>query len=241
MLIKTKQSYPSKEAWLKAWNEARGSRRNLFSRGAASGQTENVAHFLGGALLSDGFRVFKNGGTPIIERRFGQWVEEILVQPCPAANGTFAIHLFLSHQGLREVRSRYWRPASRAPIVVANCDIGELELPPRWITWDVAAGMETSEEAVSWVERLALPWFDTFHDSAVLKQALYASMVPLIDASTALEILIAEFGLEEARKYFRTQIDEGALRGIIEESRGHNVIATRLRAIAAYYRIGSSQ
>src|ERR1019366_9586379 len=67
-----------------------------------------AGHFLGGALLDCQFKIFKNGGLPLIERRTGPLIEEIVLRSSPyVRDETFLpirVYLHLSHVGLQDVR-----------------------------------------------------------------------------------------------------------------------------------------
>ena len=164
-----------------------------------------AGHFLAGALLSDRFRIFKNGGLPLLERRCGPLIEEIVLRSSPyVCNESFLpvrVYLHLSHSRLRDVRVRYWRPASRAPGLIASMDVGQLELPPCFVIWNVGLDYEVLVELHDWVRRLALPWFDLFENKTELKLAIFNGMVSGLDMDRALELVLAEFGPAEGARY----------------------------------------
>jgi len=164
-----------------------------------------AGHFLGGALISDGFRIFKNGGLPLLERRSGALIEEIVLRSSPfVCDEPFLpirVYLHLSNSKLQDVRLRYWRPASRAPSCLSCLDLGELELPPCWVIWNVGTDYQVLVELLDWVKRLALPWFDLFEDPHELRTQIYRGMVAGLDPDRSLEILLAEFGPVEALRY----------------------------------------
>ncbi len=165
----------------------------------------DAGHYLGGALLAEGFQMFKNGGLPLIERRTTSLIEEIVLRASPhVCDEPFLpirISLHLSHSGLQDVRLRYWRPASRAPSCVACLDIGQLELPPCWVIWNVGLDYQVLVEIVEWVRRLALPWFSLFENREALKQALYQREVSGVGLDMSLELMLAEFGPNEAHQF----------------------------------------
>lgn len=173
--------------------------------GRARETLSEAAHFLGGALLSHGFRLFQNGGLPLLERRRGPLVEELLLRGgvYDGHDGTLRVRVrvHLSHQGVRPVRERYWRPASRPPLVVAAGDLGELDLPPGWAIWNVGGGMDALEDLAEWVQRLAAPWYAAFEDPREMRDRLYGPGIALIDHQAAIELLLAEFGPAEASRY----------------------------------------
>ena len=156
-------------------------------------------------MLSDGFRIFKNGGLPLLERRSGPLIEEIVLRSSPhICDEPFLpvrIYLHLSHSGLQDVRIRYWRPASRAPSCLACMDLGELELPPCWVIWNVGLDYQVLIDMLDWVRRLALPWFDSFESRKELKDLLFQRMVSGLDLSRSLELILAEFGPAEGMRF----------------------------------------
>jgi len=197
-----------KQEFQLAW-EGLGPRTGLFTHfkhGRAPREALNDAgHFLGGALLADGFRIFKNGGLPLLERRTGALIEEIVLRSSPLVCDEpflpIRVYLHLSHVGLHDVRLRYWRPASRAPSCVACLDLGQLELPPCWVIWNVGLDYQVLVELVDWVRRLALPWFDLFENAEELRRMIYQRMVSGLDLDRSLEMLLTEFGPAEALKF----------------------------------------
>lgn len=166
-----------------------------------------AGHFLGGALLDNGFKIFKNGGLPLLERRSGPLIEEIVLRPSPSICDEpflpIRIYLHLSHSRLQDIRLRYWRPPSRAPSGLAYLDLGQLELPPCWVIWNVGLDYQVLVELVDWVRRLALPWFDLFENPDQLKQMLYQRMVAGLDLDRSLELILAEFGPVEANRFIK--------------------------------------
>jgi len=166
-----------------------------------------AGHFVGGALLDNGFKIFKNGGLPLLERRRGPLIEEIVLRSSPyVCDEPFLpirVYLHLSHVGVQDVRLRYWRPASRAPSGLACLDLGQLELPPCWVIWNVGFDYQVLVELVDWVRRLALPWFDLFENADELKRMLYQRIVGGIDLDRSLELILAEFGPVEAIRFLK--------------------------------------
>lgn len=164
-----------------------------------------AGHFLGGALMADGFRIFKNGGLPLLERRPGPLIEEIVLRSSPFLGGEpflpVRVYLHLSHIGLQDVRIRYWRPASRAPSGLLCLDLGQLELPPCWVIWNVGHDYDVLVELVEWVRRLALPWFNLFENTELLRSSVFQQMVSGLDLDRSLELILAEFGTKEATRF----------------------------------------
>lgn len=196
-----------------------------------------AAHFLGGALLENRFRIFKNGGIPLLERRSGPVIEEIVLRASPYVCGEaflpIRVYLHLSHARLKDVRIRYWHPASRAPGLVASLDLGQLELPPCYVIWNVGLDYQVLIELLDWIRRLALPWFDLFEDSGELRRQIFNGMVACLEIDRQLEMVLAEFGPAEGARF----LDECVLSNprigpkVLEASH-------RIRTGAAYGEIG---
>lgn len=191
-------------AWEGLHPNARHFRNPRNSSSPREALTE-AGHFLGGALLADRFRIFKNGGVPLLERRSGPIIEEIVLRASPyVCTESFLpirVYLHLSHARLKDVRVRYWRPASRAPGLVASLDLGQLELPPCYVIWNVGQDYEVLVELLDWIRRLALPWFDLFEDSGRLRRELFNGLVSCLDIDRQLEMVLAEFGPAEGARY----------------------------------------
>ncbi len=169
-----------------------------------------ASHFIAGALLSEGFALFNNGGLPQIERRSGRTIQEILIRSHPNSiddpDVPIRISLHLSHSGLQETRMNYWIPSSRAPSSVASMDLGHLEIPPCWVIWNIGSQHQTLVELVQWIQNLALPWFDLFENEMELRRRLLRCDVPRIGLDTALELIISEFGEYEGARFLRDVI-----------------------------------
>jgi hypothetical protein len=204
--------YFGHDEFLREW-AGRPSPRSWFRRARPRPELlAEAAHFLAGALLREGFHLFQNGGVPLLERRNGDLVEEIVLRPAPFASRrglTYvptAVQLHLSHTRIASVRRRYWRPGSRAPQVVASGNIGELELPPCWVIWNLGSDRKCLSSLVEWTERLALPWFDGFHRPIELHGRLQDGCVPLVQTDTALELMLAHYGPVEASMFLERSL-----------------------------------
>ena len=209
MDIARRRVFYEKQDFQLAW-EGLGPRRRFLEQFRRNSHVPREAiseagHFLGGALLADGFQIFKNGGIPLLERRTGPLIEEIVLRASPTiCDEPFVplrVYLHLSHSGLQDVRLRYWRPASRAPSYLACLDLGQLELPPCWVIWNVGLSYEVLLDLHDWVRRLAIPWFNLFEDSVLLRQMLYQRMVSGIDLDRSLELILAQYGPIEAMRF----------------------------------------
>lgn len=192
-------------AWRAYWEAAPKRAGWPLRRRPGAERLDQAGHFLAGVVLMDGFRLFSNGGLPLLERRHGEFVEEIVLRAAAyrPEEGTLPIRvdLHLSHQGLRDVRWPYWRPSSRIPISVASVDLGALAMPPGKIVWGIDEDSESLEEMARTVVRLALPWYGQFRHRLDIGDALLARAIPLLDHPISVELLLAECGPREARRY----------------------------------------
>lgn len=221
-----RQTFSDASSFDAAWNDGRG-------QGAPP--TE-VAERVAKGLAGRGFRLFHNGGLPRLDRRRDKLQEEIVFAPGPG-EGRFAVRFHLNHEGVGEVRARFWRPATRAPLAIASGDIGLLEMPPVRSIWSATNPIAVAEAIRVRIDEDLLPWLETFDDPATLQETLFANTLPLVDVSTALEIMIAEFGVRDARRFLRARIDLPIPLGAAVQNRGFDLNTDRLAAIAAYYRL----
>jgi hypothetical protein len=212
-------------AFQEAWQE-RGPRRGWFSRVRPRPEAlTEAAYFVAGALLRDDFHLFHNGGLPLLSRRSGDLVEEIILRPAPHQEGRpylpVAVNLHLSHTRLASVRRRYWRSGGRALHAVASGNLGQLELPPCWVIWHFGTDRQILGDLVEWIERLALPWFDGFHEAIELHGRLIDGCVPLVRTDTALEFMLAHYGAVEASMFLERSLEneQGLERAVREEIR----------------------
>ena len=212
-----------------------------------------TAHFLGGALLTDGFVLFQNGGLPQLERRFGPLIEEILLRPSPSLSrdGSLSVRvcLHLSHTGLQTNRMRYWPCPTRAPSSVTSMDLGQLEIPPCWVIWHLGLNQENLVDLVDWIRRLALPWFGIFETERELHQRLFRSEIAGVNLDTALELVIAEFGVLEGARFMDQCVLDDSLIGQKVRERSVRImrakergvmgvdLVSNLAAVAASYRL----
>ncbi len=212
-----------------------------------------TAHFLGGALLAHDFVLFQNGGLPQLERRVGPLIEEILLRPAPSTNsdGTVPMRvcLHLSHLNLQANRMRYWPCPTRAPASVSSMDIGQLEIPPCSVIWNLGEDQDVLSDLVDWVQKLALPWFEIFENERELHRKLFRGEITGIHLDTAMELVISEFGTFEGARFLDQcvladseigdKVRERTSRILKSKERGvmgHDVISN-LAALAASYRM----
>lgn len=202
-----------KELWSRRAPNLRISTDLLTSEQNVRSVVREACQFVGGAAFRYGFRLFHNGGTPLLERRRGGWIEEIVFRsPGTGRPGIWApitAQIHLSCEDFSEVRKRYWSVATKPPRVVTAGNIGQVDSPERWLLWNLAAGspMEPVVERIA--ERVVdnvIPWFNGFANPSRMRRELYADGVPLLDPITALEWCLFEFGAGEANKYLRTVV-----------------------------------
>ena len=223
-MVSPRRTFPDAASFESAW--AGGDRRG--------GVPPNLLAELRKAVGSEGFRPFSNGGLPLLLRLRGEMRQEI-VFPAGPSEGEFAVRLHLSHEGVGRIRGNYWRPA-RAPLAVASGDIGLLETLPVRSIWSGEPG----DALRARLEEDVFPWFEAFDDPETLRETLQANTLPLVDASTALELVLAEFGPREARRFLRTRLD---LRTRLEsgspspERMGFDLGIDRVATIVTYYRL----
>ena len=235
--LPTSRTFENYREWESAWGRLSMPRLRQSSTAFAE-----LSGYIGGALSLAGFRLFRNGGTPLLERRRGTFREEIVIVPAPGMyfreGLPFGVRVHLSSTEVARIRSRYWRPSTRAPQVVATGDIGQLRSWPRWTIWYASIGLETAESLVRELTEHAVPWFETFESPTQLRDKLYARELPLVDSSTALELLLAEFDPFEARRYLATCPPSAWFKsGPVAEPEGYRLGAARLGPISAYYRL----
>ncbi|AIE83858.1 hypothetical protein [Fimbriimonas ginsengisoli] len=198
------------EAFQRAWSDP-GPRRRWFGRVHPRPEAlTEAAHFLAGALVREDFHLFHNGGVPLLERRTGDLVEEIILRPAPHYDGLpylpITVQLHLSHTRLATVRRQYWRRGGLAPHVVATGNLGQLELPPCWVIWHLGTDTQILRGLVDWTERLAIPWFGGFHHAIELHGRLADGCVPLVRTDTALELMLAHYGAIEASVFLERSL-----------------------------------
>lgn len=158
-----------------------------------------------------GFRLFRNGGLPLLERRTGGFVEEILLVPGPEVQGGRSVNarVHVSSQLLREFRERYWQPASLAPAVLAGGDVGLFDLPPAHVAWRVETERDVAELLSVLIEGV-LPWLEAFWELRKLWDALESGGYPLLRPAVVVELAGALVGKGEGLRLLRTLARAGA-------------------------------
>lgn len=171
---------------------------------------QSAAHFIAGSLERSEFKLFRNGGLPLLERRTPPLREEILLKLGPnAVRGAYvpvALELHICHEGLREVRERYWLGAGRPPIVLVSGNIGLTQQVPTLDIWNVATEDALSELLYT-IRNDVLPFLEVLDSPNQLRRSIFDFEVPLFDHATSIEWLLIEFGRKDARDYVRALID----------------------------------
>lgn len=169
-----------------------------------------AVHFMAGYLQRFDFRLFRNGGLPLIERRDGPVIEEVLVRLGPhSVRGAYlpiSLNLHVCHEGLRDIRHRYWPTAGRPPVSLVSGNIGLLQSVPTYDIWNVATEDSLQEITRMFREEL-LPYLELLSSPNQLRRQIFDREAPMFDHSTAVEWLLMEFGRSDAREYIRQLID----------------------------------
>lgn len=173
---------------------------------------QGAVHYLAGFLGQCEFRMFRNGGLPLIERHTGAVREEILVRLGPnSIKGAYVpiqIQLHVTNPRIREIRERYWPGAGRAPVSLFGGNTGLLQPVPTYDIWNVASE-ETLSEIVNEFRSSVLPFLDLLDSPARLRKMIFDGEKVPIDSVAATEWLLLEFGQADARMYLRSLIDSG--------------------------------
>jgi hypothetical protein len=186
--------------------------RDLGEPGSLEVQSSfhGAVHFLAGFLQRFEFRLFRNGGLPLIERRTGPMIEEVLVRlgpnPVRGAYLPISLQLHVCHDGLREVRERYWPTAGRPPVSMVSGNMGLIQAVPTYDVWNVATEDSLGEITEMFRQDL-LPYLELLSSPNQLRRAIFEGDAPMFDAATSVEWLLMEFGRSDAREYLRKLID----------------------------------
>lgn len=206
-----------------AWRSA--ARKRSVDLRAKSERIDRVAHFVAGALLDDGFRLFQNGGAPLFEKRRGGRMFEIVFRPAGHAidecNIPVSIEAMISDPRLKAQREAYWTPASQAPALLARCHMGELDIPPRVSCYDVRADLDGWASVIDEIKMLVLPWFTRFVRPSALIERLRNGEIAFVPRDVALELVLLERGEDDGVEFlFWLLDDDPALdRAVREEHR----------------------
>jgi hypothetical protein len=217
MEMRSEYRAESLSEWQELWAYRPTALRLPHSLVGPESESQNLireaCHFLGGVARASRFRLFRNGGLPLLERRNGAWTEEILFQSPPTGRvgiwTPLTIQLHLSCDSFYEVRHRYWGVLTKPPKVVAGGNVGQIESPDRRILWNLSAGSPTEPVIETIADHLAvqaIPWFDTFGNPSRMKRQLFEQGIPLLDSITALEWCLHEFGVDVAGDYLHSVV-----------------------------------
>ena len=186
--------------------------RDLGEPGSLSTESgfQAAAHFIGGSLERFDFKLFRNGGLPLLERRTPPLREEILIHLGPnavrGAHLPVSLELHICHEGLREIRERYLPGAGRPPSVLVSGNIGLTQQVPTYDIWNVATE-DALPELLSHVRQDVLPFLELLDSPNQLRRAIFDGEAPIFDHCTSIEWLLIEFGRKDARDYVRALID----------------------------------
>ena len=205
-----RETYDSEAAFLAAWNQRRFKR--ITTKLPPEDSVMNVAHFIAGHSMHEGFRLFKNGGTPQLEKRRANRVFEIIFRPGqPGVAGLAAPYTITAHVSdtrLKLQRELYWKVPSMAPAIIASTQLDQLEIPPHWAIYDA----ETDIEGVEWVSDRILaslvPWFSLFIRPSGMLDRLRLQQIPRIERDTALELVILERGEDAGVEFLLELLNE---------------------------------
>jgi hypothetical protein len=164
---------------------------------------KDAAQFVAGALHRQGFRLLRNGGTPLLERRWNDWTAEIVLrQHGGGIRGSYApvtVDMHLTNHLLAQVRSRYWRASGRGAGHVGSVNLGTLICSSaRGAIFNLAhedaapmLAMALSDSGMLWVDISANPagWDE--------------QNPPAIDSQTTLELFLAYHGWGRAGRYLQ--------------------------------------
>ena len=229
MVPPLRRTFPTAAAFDTAW------------RAPSEGTTDDrrvaeIASRVADGLGRKGFRLFHNGGLPQLDRRIGEVRAEILFPTRPHSD-EFAVRFHLTHEGVGAVRARFWRPSVRAPKTVAAGEVSLLERDPVYALWSSAEPAGAAEAVSGLIVDRLLPWFDLVDDPPRLRDALVEGTVPMIDLTTAVEIMLAEFGVREARRFIRSVAELAWPPLVVPKPEGFALDETRMASVVAYYQL----
>ena len=192
------------------WEAAWSSNVGLAHRRTGHELLSRAAYYLAGSLDRTGFSFFTNGGSPLLERRWGDRVEEILVRGGGFDPRTGCLQLrlviHLSDPAVRRIRETYWWSGGKVPHVVATGDAGELFLPPARLIWSFNGETSVLSDMAAVLLDEVVPWFDRFDDDDEVQEALIGPGIPLVDEQTAVELLLAYGNRRAAKGYLESQV-----------------------------------
>ena len=162
----------------------------------------DAASFVAGSLDRYGYRLLRNGGTPLLQKSWADWTVEIVIRRHGqhgrgAAPITADIHIHNSR--LTEVRERYWRSTLPGVRHVGSVNIGRLICNECF-----GAVFELEEEdAPSMLARaicdVGLVWINSVTDPVDWD----AEDTVRLDPQVTLELLLAYHGWGRAGRYLQ--------------------------------------
>jgi hypothetical protein len=175
---------------------------------------QGAVHFIAGFLRQLDFKLFRNGGLPLIERITGPSREEILVRLAPnAVRGTYIpiqIQIHMTHSDLRTIRERYWPGAGRPPVSLFSGNLGLLQEIPTYDIWNVATE-DAFSEVTEHLREYLIPFLEVLENPRHLKNLIFNQEFRVFDPVTSLEWILLHYGSFEARAYLQKIIDESLI------------------------------
>jgi hypothetical protein len=206
----------SEADWQAAWHESPEITRIVrqvakSDRGSCRDTLFQSAYFAAGRLHDEGFTLFNNGGQPLLRRHRDAWLDEIVFRaPTTGVDGIYcpvSVEIMVSLHALEEVRAKYSRSYLSVSPLVASVNIGEFEIPPCRILWNVID--DGAIHAIG--DRLAtevLDWIDLLDNPVSLEQQVSEHRLPLVDDVTGLEMVLSLGGSNSARRVFGRWLEE---------------------------------
>lgn len=188
--------FASEEEFQLAWN---GHDARIPAEKPREGWSEEVGAYLARRWRDEDIHLIRTGTIQLFQRRHDTLLEEIVVRFSPN-RPLLTVHVYLSHRQLADVRQRYWRLDVRAPQIVAEGNVGQLDSDVGWVAWTPAAN---PSDVADMVERVAFPWFDLFHEPVELHGLLRMNKVAMVGPDRALELVLAEYGRSQASVFLR--------------------------------------
>lgn len=180
-------------------------------------QCWDAINFTAGAAYRDGYRLFHNGGRPLLERRWQGWTAEILFKiGSHSVRGVYApltVVIHLSHAGIAEVRSRYINRNAGGLSSVASKNLGHVLSPGSYALFNLAHE-GAQEKLADSVVRFGIPWVESYlemgFDDDDYRSSFTASGKKLVSSgfwedpdriATTCEVLLASEGWGRAGRY----------------------------------------
>jgi hypothetical protein len=170
-------------------------------------EVEEVAKNIGALLRSTKFRLFHNGGNPMLERRYQTRRYELLIKPQPlclrSASPCFTVHAIVTDSRLLEHRQLFGNTASGQLAVVAQANAGQLAIPPGFWLWTTDPLTNPAPEIADWIDDHLIPWFQGIEDGMEAPIEFVQGKVPFVSIDTALELMLIVYGKEDTGKHMR--------------------------------------